>query len=287
MRQLDQAVVLLGKSAVRETVVSDAVQRAFQVVTDDAFKVEDFGAHCVAVGHLAQILSMPLQAAERTPEQQKDLDACGLTDVALAGLERSGLAFKLRLEIYEDPFVVGIMHDIGKVALVHSYPGLYKAIVEEMARQGWAIPMHIAEETIAGGADHTVVGEILADTWQLGETIGHIVGEHHRPTEGDSLVELVALADVMANAIFPLPADAAFPLARMAGTLTAAPASNDSAKDKSGDATAATEPAQASTEELAPFLPEGMLEQLEITVEDLVELTQVLARAVRQRVAST
>ena len=62
---------------------------------------------------------------------------------------------------------------------------------------------------------------------------------------------------------------------------------NDSAKDKSGDATAATEPAQASTEELAPFLPEGMLEQLEITVEDLVELTQVLARAVRQRVAST
>jgi len=223
MRQLDQAVVLLGKSAVRETVVSDAVQRAFQVVTDDAFKVEDFGAHCVAVGHLAQILSMPLQAAERTPEQQKDLDACGLTDVALAGLERSGLAFKLRLEIYEDPFVVGIMHDIGKVALVHSYPGLYKAIVEEMARQGWAIPMHIAEETIAGGADHTVVGEILADTWQLGETIGHIVGEHHRPTEGDSLVELVALADVMANAIFPLPADAAFPLARMAGTLTAAP----------------------------------------------------------------
>jgi hypothetical protein len=30
-----------------------------------------------------------------------------------------------------------------------------------------------------------------------------------------------------------------------------------------------------------------MLEQLEITVEDLVELTQVLARAVRQRVAST
>ena len=166
-----------------------------------------------------------------TPEQQKDLDASGLTDVALAGLERSGLAFKLRLEIYEDPFVVGIMHDIGKVALVHSYPGLYKAVVEEMARQGWAIPMHTAEETIAGGADHTVVGEILADTWQMAETIGHIVGEHHQPTEGDSLVELVALTDMMANAIFPLPADAAFPLARMAGTLTAAPASNDSAKD--------------------------------------------------------
>jgi hypothetical protein len=30
-----------------------------------------------------------------------------------------------------------------------------------------------------------------------------------------------------------------------------------------------------------------MLEQVEITVEDLVELTQVLAPAVRQRVAST
>jgi len=42
---------------------------------------------------------------------------------------------------------------LGTVALVHSYPGLYKAVVDAMARQRFAIPMRVAEETVAGGAN--------------------------------------------------------------------------------------------------------------------------------------
>ncbi|MBT5058787.1 MAG: HDOD domain-containing protein [Gemmatimonadetes bacterium] len=286
VRQLDQAVVLLGKDAVREIIVSDAVQRAFQLVSDDAFEVEDFGSHSLAVAHVAQLLAIPLEADQRTPEQQKNLDAFALNDMAMAALERAGLATKLALEIHEDPFVAGIMHDIGKVALVHSYPGLYKAVIDEMARQRFAIPMRVAEESVAGGADHTVVGGILADTWQLGDAIGQIISEHHHPSTDNHLVDLVALADVIANAIFPLPGDAIFPLARMAGTLPVEGEPEAEPTPEAAQAASDTE-TEVSADELAPFLPEGLLGRLGIAVEQIVELTQALAPSVRQRVLNT
>ncbi len=286
VRQVDQAVILLGKDTVREIIVSDAVQRAFQLVTDDLFKVEDFGAHSIAVGHIAQLLSMPLRADQRTPEQQKNLDSFGLDDLGIAILERSGLAGKLAVEIHEDPFVAGIMHDIGKVALVHSYPGLYGAVIDEMARERFMIPMRTAEEIVAGGADHTVVGGILADTWQLGDTIGQIISDHHHAQDGNRLVDLIALSDLIANAIFPLPADAQFPLGRMAGTVSIEVEENDEPPVAPAEPDADAQ-VEINTEELTPFLPEGFLDRLEIDAEQIVEMTQVLAPAIRLRVTKT
>ncbi|HCL27015.1 MAG TPA: hypothetical protein DIC52_01095 [Candidatus Latescibacteria bacterium] len=54
------------------------------------------------------------------------------------------------------------MHDIGKVAIAHGYPGLFSLIVKEMVDGGWASPMRAAEEVLAGGADHTLAGGIIA-----------------------------------------------------------------------------------------------------------------------------
>ena len=43
-----------------------------------------------------------------------------------------------------------------------AYPGLFSLIVKEMVDGGWASPMRAAEEVLAGGADHTLAGGIIA-----------------------------------------------------------------------------------------------------------------------------
>ncbi|MBT3343125.1 MAG: HDOD domain-containing protein [Gemmatimonadetes bacterium] len=290
VRQLDQAVVLLGKNAVSEIIVSEAVQRAFETVRDDDFKIEEFGAHSIAVGHLTQLLSLPLQADQRTPAQQKDYDAFELDDVAMAAIERAGLVTRIKIRDHENPFVVGVMHDIGKVALVESYPGLYRAVCEELERQQYLVPMRRAEEIVAGGADHTVVGGLLAETWQLGETIRAVISDHHRTDGQDPLLDLVAIADLLTNAIFPLPAGATFPLGRLAGTLQAPPADGKDESDPAADKPepeSTVEDVPPEPEQLAPFLPGGLLERLDLSIEKVIELAQVLAEPLRQRVQKT
>jgi HD-like signal output (HDOD) protein len=59
-----------------------------------------------------------------------------------------------------------------------------------MVGEDWANPMLAAENTIAGGANHTVVGRILATNWQLGEQVCSAVDPHHTPDPDDHFSQL-------------------------------------------------------------------------------------------------
>lgn len=278
VREADQAVILLGKNAVRQLVVSEAVRRAFEGVQEDAFDLEDFWFHSVSVAIVARLLSLPLDESQRTPEQQKEFAEYQLSDLALAALGRLGAQRQLALGAGHDPFVGGMMHDIGKVALVQSYPGLYPAVRAELVRQSWDVPMRYAEETIAGGADHTSVGGILADSWRLGDEMRAVVEGHHSPDGGQPVVALTALADLVAGGISPYPKDGTYPLVRLARQDEAgapAPAPVDSSAERPSP----KDPREA----LEAFLPPGLCAALGLSPERLVELVHVLAPAVRQR----
>ena len=90
------------------------------------------------------------------------------------------------------------MHDIGKVALAHSYPGLYPLIVEELENTSWRQPMGAAEETCAG-VNHCQAGRILARSWKLGDEVCRVIEQHHGPGEDDPFTRLVAVADFLAK----------------------------------------------------------------------------------------
>lgn len=263
IQQTDKAVILLGKNTVKELVVSEAVQRAFQHVQEDQFDIGDYWLHSVCVALISRLLALSIDPAQRSSEQQEDFDSLALSPEVVATLQRLNLPSKLPLAADEEPFSCGMMHDIGKVALVQSYPGLYGAVRSELERNEWNIPMRQAEIVIAGGADHTAVGEILAQSWRLGDRITRVIEKHHEPDAGDHLVSLIALADLIAGGIQPFPKAAPYPLAELVATPDAA----------------------ASDESLQPFLPPDLLGRLELTSEDVIELARGLAPSVRKRAA--
>lgn len=285
VRQADKAVILLGKSAVQEVVVSEGVRRAFQDLREDSFDIDDFWLHSVSVAIAARLFALPLEAAARTPEQQEEFAQYELSDPALATLGRLDLGRRLRLEPTHDPFVGGMMHDIGKVALVHSYPGLYPAVRAELVRQNWDVPMRLAEGTVAGGADHTLVGAILADSWRLGAQVEAVIRDHHHPDPADPFASLVALADLVVGGIAPYPHDGAYPLARLVSGVAGAPTARPPAPAATTQSAEAAPP-KAPRDALAAFLPADLCARLGLSADDIVQLAQLLAPTVRKRAES-
>ncbi len=257
-----KAVILLGKDAVKDLIVSEAVMRSFQGVQEQEFSVDEYWAHSVTVALTARLLTLPVEEDERTPEQQKDWQSFEFSEQAVEVLERLKLCNYFVLDPGQDPFVAGMMHDIGKVALIQSYPGLYRLILEELRTGTWLYPMSHAEETCAGGANHCLVGRLLAESWKLGEDVSRVVEYHHEPTPDHPLEQLIALADLIGGGIAPFPEEAAFPLTRLVHG------------GETGD----------TAEGIERFVPDAVLAAAGVATSDVVELSRAVAPGIRQRV---
>jgi putative nucleotidyltransferase with HDIG domain len=87
-----------------------------------------------------------------------------------------------------------LLHDIGKLVLLHAYPG-YPAQVHRGARTP---EERIHQERRELGVDHALVGGVLARRWGLPATIASTIERHHNPdAEGEAA--FVRLADMLAH----------------------------------------------------------------------------------------
>ena len=101
----------------------------------------------------------------------------------------------------EEAYVGGLLHDIGKVVLndyVHFGYGLIVKEVEELH-----IPFTEAEMKIIG-FDHSTVGSLLVERWNLPKGYYHSTLLHHKPNELEpenaefqSLVDVVSVANAI------------------------------------------------------------------------------------------
>ena len=94
----------------------------------------------------------------------------------------------------ENAFLAGLMHDIGKMVLLHQQPTTYVANEELMHQPVPDLPM---EEEVFG-VNHLEVGRLAGERWQLSESIVEAIGFHHDPcaaTEHPQLSAIVFLAD--------------------------------------------------------------------------------------------
>jgi two-component system chemotaxis response regulator CheY len=262
INETDKAVILLGKDAVKDLIVSEAVMRSFQGIEEQDFKVAEYWTHSVSVALTARLLTLPLEEAERTPEQRQDWDGFEIHPDAEVVLRRLKLCEFFALEPRQDPFIAGMMHDIGKVALIHSYPGLYRLILDQLRTGDWLYPMSSAEEICAGGANHCLVGRLLAESWQLGHAVSRVIEYHHQPSLSKPLEQLVAVADLIGGGIAPFPEEAAFTLTRLLH----------------GGETGET------AEGLERFVPEAVLAAAGVKQGDIVALARAIAPNIRQRV---
>jgi putative nucleotidyltransferase with HDIG domain len=90
--------------------------------------------------------------------------------------------------------VTSLLHDIGKLVLLHAYPG-YPSQVHRGARTP---EERIHQERRELGVDHALVGGVLVRRWGLPASIATPIERHHSPdAEGEAA--FIRLADMLAH----------------------------------------------------------------------------------------
>jgi HD-like signal output (HDOD) protein len=82
------------------------------------------------------------------------------------------------LALADDPFILGLLHDIGKVVLNYTNKKQYTQVIQKVAESD--VPFVDAENEIFG-FDHCAAGEHVARQWQLPESICFVIANHHSP----------------------------------------------------------------------------------------------------------
>ncbi len=104
------------------------------------------------------------------------------------------IARELGYEARDRLMITSLLHDIGKLVLVHAYPG-YPRQVHGEARTP---EERIQRERRELGVDHALVGGVLARRWGLPRSIASVIERHHAE-DGEGEAALVRLADMLAH----------------------------------------------------------------------------------------
>jgi HD-like signal output (HDOD) protein len=165
---LTRAIIMLGPNTVVNLIVSSSVlDKLYRKDSFRSLSMEEFWTHSFCVGVTAKYLA---------------------TIKSVSGTE------------HEEYFLAGLLHDLGKIPLNSCFADDYKKALElAKLEQG---PLHRAENMILG-IDHCVVGKLIAEKWQLNETLMDSLCHHHDPDkvreENRLLISIVALANVFAD----------------------------------------------------------------------------------------
>ena len=98
----------------------------------------------------------------------------------------------------EFAFLCGLLHDLGKVALFKTYPSHYSAIFAAVKSEN--DPSISIYEQENYGADHALIGEMLAKQWGFPPELATVIRRHHDPLALETpMISAVALADLLAK----------------------------------------------------------------------------------------
>jgi putative nucleotidyltransferase with HDIG domain len=159
---------------------------------------------------LPAAISAALSVKIFEPSDCAELAECGLD---LSGFWRHCLAVACAAEMLskladlsaapEEAFICGLLHDIGKLAMVQCLPKSYARAVAAAKRHNGNIKDC---ECAIIGVDHCTFGRRLAERWLLPQAACQVIWLHHQPLEaipeslpGRRLVAAVGLADAMAR----------------------------------------------------------------------------------------
>ena len=116
---------------------------------------------------------------------------------ALAAKELAGLADDVHQGI---AFTSALLHDIGKVVISDFLPDYAAEMAQRL--ESADVSDYLAAEQEVLGTDHCAVGCLLAEHWQLPESLQMGIAHHHSPREADAewqaAVYVVHMADMMA-----------------------------------------------------------------------------------------
>ncbi len=164
---ITHAVVILGFSNIRNLVLTASIFDMFPAKEGNGyFDREGFWKHSLG---------------------------CGVTSKLVAR--------KLGMKNLEEVFIWGLLHDLGKLVLDTYFNYDFLEIIS-MARDK-DILIRDAEQKVLG-FDHSMVGGIVADKWNLPAALIKVIRFHHDPPQANEsmrMVSIVHLADVLCRAI--------------------------------------------------------------------------------------
>lgn len=152
---IKQAIVVLGARTLGEVAMSLSVMAMFPDVGGVGRSVRD---HCASTAALVRALSL------------------------------------YRANASSATYIVGLLHDFGKLLLLQAQPATYVKIHGHELREPDTIHVHEREVL---GYDHAVLGAHMLGKWGLPDPIPKIVAWHHQPTRAYAAGGNVALSVAM------------------------------------------------------------------------------------------
>jgi HD-like signal output (HDOD) protein len=169
-----EAVGYVGLETTKAVVLLAHTFSSFDQIKLAGFSIEELWRHSVRVGQLAQRIAL---------------------------LENSGI------ELAEESFAAGLLHDIGKLLLAANHPDLFTKVL------GVARAQHCnlweAEAQVLAGIGHAELGATVLGIWGLPLPIAEAVALHHCPWRQHqhvfSPITAVHVANILEHEAFPDP----------------------------------------------------------------------------------
>jgi putative nucleotidyltransferase with HDIG domain len=167
IQSVRQAIALLGIERVFEVAVSASFSQVLpERIPGFNISARDFFKHSFAVGAMAE-----------------------------------QLAKQCEVKTEELIFTAGLLHDIGKLAIGALLLEHAAALLAEIKADD--VPFIDSEQQLVG-TNHTEVGELMVETWDLPNSIGLAARWHHHPdalenAEGRQLAYIVHIADCLSH----------------------------------------------------------------------------------------
>ncbi|MDR2160704.1 MAG: HDOD domain-containing protein [Desulfovibrio sp.] len=173
---LSRAISVLGLREVRSLVLMVGMVAAIKgVKLPEKFDSRALWQHHIKTAILARHLTAALHA-EAAPEKS---DPRNLTAFAP-----------------DEAYVAGLLHDLGKVFLASTRPGIWLEIEALRVREGCTFA---EAENAYWGIDHGLIAAQVLNTWKLPLILTEAIQWHHAP-EGRMEASLLSAADTLAKA---------------------------------------------------------------------------------------
>jgi HD-like signal output (HDOD) protein len=163
---LDEAVRLIGLKQVRDLCFGAVLIHLFPKNKVDPEFMEHFWKHNIACGIASRLIAQF--------RQQRNFDQY---------------------------FIMGLVHDIGKLPIAIHMPAEFELILNEVNSEGK--PMYQVENKILG-YDHAEVGGLILKEWKMPEALIQVVQGHHRSesiSNGIVEISVVHLANMLVHAL--------------------------------------------------------------------------------------
>lgn len=159
MTSVNQAVVFLGLNTIKNMALSCAAVGILPRMNTAGFDIQRYLMHSLTVASIARKLANQQLADEVDPG---------------------------------DCYIAGLLHDFGKVVFAQFMPEEFSAALAYCEEK--QVPLHIAEEAVIG-ADHTLVGSMLAARWQFPSALVECIRDHHQDSGQSAMGDCLRMAD--------------------------------------------------------------------------------------------